>query len=563
MRWLKSPTFLPVLHRELRENSHRAFNYYLRPLAAGIAMFLLWLCVHNVEKEMNAPSMGLFLFSLLHTFLLLLIVIIVPVMTADSIAAEKRNGTLGLLFLTPLTARGIMIGKGCAHAFRAFTLWLSVLPILVIPFLLGGIAWFDVATAITMQFCAILISLAAGMLASALFRKRNATFGAASCFAFAFNIALSICFTFTFTTVALANSGFRGNRTVFDQSIELLPFVLTGYPEFFNFTGRMRSSMGGWSAVLTTRPTYPHIWTQLLIASALIAFLLLFIVLIIGAWQINRSWRDKQSRVSLKWSNRFCTPLFLNRFKSQMRRLLDRNPIAWLQQYSWRARTTKWGLCLAFIIIETIAVSFLQNSYDLLDSMITLQVLLLFIISIMFLFVGVSSFHTEKQSGALELILITPLRVTQIIYGRVHGLWKQFLPAFLVVATCHVATVVLFVHPWRGLNSQSRDDIFEPGAMLLYFAIALGFLNLPVFATYFALRVRNMVVAGILTTITVYLAPVFGALIFTEVLSQITGVRAHGNMLFTAIGLFLGNILFAGLAVFLLHHSLSRRIYSF
>src|SRR4051812_48560720 len=102
MRWLKSPTFLPVLHRELQENSHRAFNYYLRPLSAGIAMFLLWLCVRDIEQRMSASTMGVFLFSLLHTFVLLLIVTIVPLMTADCIAAEKRNGTLGLLFLTPL-----------------------------------------------------------------------------------------------------------------------------------------------------------------------------------------------------------------------------------------------------------------------------------------------------------------------------------------------------------------------------------------------------------------------------------------------------------------------------
>jgi hypothetical protein len=44
---------------------------------------------------------------------------------------------------------------------------------------------------------------------------------------------------------------------------------------------------------------------------------------------------------------------------------------------------------------------------------------------------------------------------------------------------------------------------------------------------------------------------------------MITGVRGGGSLLYLAVGLFLGNALFAVLTVFLLHHSLSRRIYSF
>jgi ABC-type Na+ efflux pump permease subunit len=562
MRWLTAPTFLPVLHRELRENSHRAFNYYLRPFAAAAGMTLLWLCVHQVEKRMNAASMGLFLFSCLHTLVLVLIVAIVPAMTADCISEEKRNGTLGLLFLTPLTARGIIIGKSCAHTLRAFMLWLSVLPVLVIPFLLGGVAWFDVATAITMQFCAILLSLAAGMLASALFRKRNAAFGAACAFGVALNFIIAWLFVLAVTFVVFAPGRAVGRGILVRIPFStMFPFAITGSAGFFG--SRPGGGTSGWSAVLSRGSGVMRVeWTRLLCEGALVTVVLMFIVLMIGAWQIQRSWRDKQSRIPVKWSNRFCTPIFLNRFKKQMRRLLDRNPIGWLQQYSWRARTTKWGLCLAFIIIETIAVSVLQNSFDLLDSMTILQIFLLFIVSIMFVFVGVSSFQTEKQSGALELILITPLRVSQIISGRVYGLWKQFLPAYLVIGTCHVAVLLLFVHPWRGLYSPARE-VLDSKQLLAYFVIILGFCNLPLFATYFALRVKNMIAAGVLTTVAVYLAPVFGVMVFLGPLLFLAGGTNVKDLSFIAAAIFLGNILFAGLTVFLLHHSLSRRIYSF
>src|SRR5207302_8212546 len=112
----------------------------------------------------------------------------------------------------------------------------------------------------------------------------------------------------------------------------------------------------------------------------------------------------------------------------QMRRLMERNPIAWLQQYSWRARATKWGLCLGFLVLECIALRITWASRQFYDMMSSLQFGLMVIAGLMFVFVGVSSFQMEKQTGALELILVTPLRVNQIIFGRVYGLWKQFLP---------------------------------------------------------------------------------------------------------------------------------------
>jgi hypothetical protein len=68
---------------------------------------------HHSESDL-----GIQLFTSLHTLLLLLICSLVPAVTADCIAREKRDETLGLLFLTPLTADGIVVGKSAAQVFR-------------------------------------------------------------------------------------------------------------------------------------------------------------------------------------------------------------------------------------------------------------------------------------------------------------------------------------------------------------------------------------------------------------------------------------------------------------
>jgi ABC-type transport system involved in multi-copper enzyme maturation permease subunit len=57
-----------------------------------------------------------------------------PLLTADCISQEKREGTLGLLFMTQLTASGIVFGKSLIHGLRSLTLLLGMLPILGLHF---------------------------------------------------------------------------------------------------------------------------------------------------------------------------------------------------------------------------------------------------------------------------------------------------------------------------------------------------------------------------------------------------------------------------------------------
>ena len=173
--------FLPVVQRELREGARRPFNYWLRVAGATAAVLLLYSI--NQSAGGNQAAEGLRLFTGLHEMLLVLICLMVPAMSADCIAREAREGTLGLLFLTPLTAMGVVVGKGLVQAFRAFTLWLAVLPVIIIPFLMGGVTAGDVASAITIEFCVTLLCLAAGILASSLARARNTAFLLAAGFA--------------------------------------------------------------------------------------------------------------------------------------------------------------------------------------------------------------------------------------------------------------------------------------------------------------------------------------------------------------------------------------------
>ncbi len=83
------------------------------------------------------PTFGRQLFAVLHCTLLGAIWVLVPMLTADCISRERREGTLGLLFLTPLKGTDIVVAKGLAHGLRAVTLGLAVLPGVDHPVLAG------------------------------------------------------------------------------------------------------------------------------------------------------------------------------------------------------------------------------------------------------------------------------------------------------------------------------------------------------------------------------------------------------------------------------------------
>src|SRR5262245_10869138 len=59
--------------------------------------------------------------------------------TADSISIERREGTLGLLLLTDLTGREIVIGKVAAASVQSLMTVVAVLPAFALPLLAGGV----------------------------------------------------------------------------------------------------------------------------------------------------------------------------------------------------------------------------------------------------------------------------------------------------------------------------------------------------------------------------------------------------------------------------------------
>src|SRR5881409_507910 len=133
-------TFLPVVDRELRVAARRRGTYWTRLLFAVVCAGIVGLVLMFAWAMRGGTSgIGAGLFHFLTLIALGFSAFAGVFLTADCLSEEKREGTLGLLFLTDLKGYDVVLGKLIATSLHSFYGLLSILPILALPLLIGGV----------------------------------------------------------------------------------------------------------------------------------------------------------------------------------------------------------------------------------------------------------------------------------------------------------------------------------------------------------------------------------------------------------------------------------------
>ena len=98
----------PILYRELRRQSRQGSTYWLRVLGGGLVLMAAFWALSTALVQTSSgtltsgrPTDRRGLFWGLNKIMAFLIWLLAPALTADCLDREKREGTLGLLFLTP------------------------------------------------------------------------------------------------------------------------------------------------------------------------------------------------------------------------------------------------------------------------------------------------------------------------------------------------------------------------------------------------------------------------------------------------------------------------------
>ena len=105
-------TFLPIVDRELREGARRKSTRYIRLIVASVALVMsLFQIVFMPLFTRSASSVGSTGFAIMTGYAFVLCLLSGIFITADCLSEEKREGTLGLLFLTDLRGYDVVLGK--------------------------------------------------------------------------------------------------------------------------------------------------------------------------------------------------------------------------------------------------------------------------------------------------------------------------------------------------------------------------------------------------------------------------------------------------------------------
>lgn len=168
----------PILNKELTIGSRSikmSIHLMLYNLIlGGIAIFTLMAL--RAESEYGGADFQtlMALFPILATLQCFIILFMIPVLTASSIAGERERQTLDVMLTTPIRPFSIVLGKVFTAMAQVLMYVISSIPIMSLAFIIGGMSWSYILGFIAMVIYASFYVGAIGVYCSAK-RKKTIT----------------------------------------------------------------------------------------------------------------------------------------------------------------------------------------------------------------------------------------------------------------------------------------------------------------------------------------------------------------------------------------------------
>jgi len=420
-------TFLPIVDRELRRASRLSGTYWSRSQTAFLALVPTSFMLIMPAGGVTPASQGTGIFQVLAWIAFLYTILAGVRLTADSLSSEKRDGTLGFLFLTDLKPHDVILGKLAGTSLTVLYSVLALLPVLAIPILMGGVNMAD------------LFRLALVLLNTLFFTLSLSIFVSAGCWeerkAVGVTTILLIGFTAGLPLVGNIVSELNGSNS----SASLLSVLSPGHACSRIATGPYDVSPAAfWVSTISTHG-------------------LGWLFLGLACFVLPRVWQDRPAeKRRLRWRE-WCRRILMGSLPARTefrRRLLDINPIYWIASRERRTIWYPWILLSSFGALITIGCWQIRG--------IDLSVLLFVSVLLNWLFkhwisgVSCHAFASDRDKGALELLLSTPLNVHDMTKGHWLAMRRQFLAP---ISTLIAVELVLFGVSFLSDSPQSRESI--------------------------------------------------------------------------------------------------------
>ncbi len=430
-------TFLPIVEHELRVRARQKITHRFRLGSALIAMLLVTFMLFMGAAFSSPQTMGQPIFHTLAWLAFGYCLFEGARNTADCLSEEKRAGTLGLLFLTDLKGYDVVLGKFMATSLNSFYGLLAIFPPLAIPILVGGVTGGEFWRLVLTLANTLFFSLCTGMFVSSISREERAAWG---------------------TTVAILLL-----ITLGPIAFRFLPF-----PAMASFA-TVSPGVGFFSVFDAAHSLAPDVYSD----SLLVLHLLSWSFLIGASLLLPRVWQEGTAQEKGSLIERMVERLLPARDPAQgiggRHRLRYVNPVAWLACSQQRSTHLLWLLVaaggvagvLSWVPGMTARAAGQSNLTGPIGAtLVVIAVALHFTIALCLATEACHFFPDARSSGALELLLCTPLPVFEIVEGHRLALKRMFGPPVMTLAILEV--IVVAGHVWIAKSLDPVEAIIIP-----------------------------------------------------------------------------------------------------
>lgn len=405
---------LPIIERELRVAARKGETYWSRP-GVVLGLGLLWIPAlmgtFGTTTEINTFVFNGMLWAGFG------VSCVAFLFTADAISRERREGTLGLLFLSRVKVVDVLLGKLGSSGFKGLCMLAAFLPMLMIPVLAGGVTAGEAFREGLVLLNTFWFSLCAGLWASA---RSSEAFKTIKTGCLLVGTVVLVPYLYFAMSHSFRTLPWAGPFTLYKEApvstIEFLSPVTT--------------LADGRESAYKLSP-WPF-WISLAVGQMIAWLLLLF-----TAIRLRHSLREpeqtmtKEATVQIPGKDFAETVPSARSIHGARKRIrflhAYSNPVDWLVQHQRGIRATLW-------IAATIEVLYFVSSWAVFRGMFTLGwssfvgwVVWFFAsgsTDALFARAGSRFFYESRRSGHLETLLTTPLGPRGVMEGQWSALKK-------------------------------------------------------------------------------------------------------------------------------------------
>ena len=458
----------PVFTRELAIAPRRASFFVTRTLFVGALLVLTvtaWQLLIGSQQIENVGDLAWFGATTFHILAPLQLAVAMPfsaLLVASAVALEKDRKTIDLLLMTNLSNAELVLGKLLAGLLIVVVVVVAAWPLLVIMSLLGGVSAGQI---FRVQAVTLASALMAGSLGSTIALWREKTFQA-----LAMTALVLVLWLVGWEIVAAAGSG----------------RLWSGIP-----AESWAVAMSPWQAVqAASRPLFAdtassHPWTEpvylfLITAIGITALLNAVAIARVRVWNPAQEMQSRAIEQLGQLARADAVvdrpAVAVHRAGGKVRPVWD-NPILWREVRTWAygkriliIRLAYWLVfaACAVTLVATTAQS-TGRSPDAIPAAAKPLVTLLVVGLILLNALAVTSLTSERDSRALDLLLVTDLSPKEIVFGKLGG-------AFYNAKEMIVLPIALCAYLWIAGRMTTENFVFLLGGLTVMnaFAAVLG-----------------------------------------------------------------------------------------